>query len=69
MSQVRFVDSIPDLIQPEDYAADPEGRLVRVELRLTPEGLEILADAQRPALLEELLEALEGVEVEQMLCG
>jgi FtsH ternary system-associated peptide len=69
MADYRFVDSIPDLIQPEDYASDPQGRRLRLRIRTSAEGVEILGDAQRPALIEELLAELEGVVIEQMLCG
>src|SRR3712207_6755848 len=30
MTEFRFVERLPDLIQPEDYAAHPDGRLVRL---------------------------------------
>ena len=69
MTEYRFVDHLPDLIQPEDYASDPSGRRVRLRIRPTADGVEVLGDAMRPAELEKLLEEL-GVEVvEQMLCG
>lgn len=69
MAEYRFVDELPDLIHPEDYASDPAGRRVRLRIRATAEGIEILGDAMRPATLEELLEALGPEVVEQMLCG
>jgi hypothetical protein len=69
MADYRFVDSIPDLITPEDYASDPEGRRVRLRVRSSAAGVEILGDAQRPALIEEVLSELEGAVVELMLCG
>lgn len=69
MTNYRFVDSLPDLIHPDDYPGDPEGRLVRFELRVTPEGVEILGDAASVANLERLLEDLGADEIDQMLCG
>lgn len=69
MTEYTFVNDIPDLIHPEDYAADPCGRRVRLCIRPDGEGLEIIGDAIRPDELERLLEGL-GVEtIEQMLCG
>lgn len=64
-----FVPHLPDLIHPTDYAGDPDGRRVRLEIRVTANGVELLGDAMRPATLERLLEALEAERVEQMLCG
>ncbi len=65
----RFVDHLPDLIHPEDYPSDPGGRRVRLQIRASADGVEILGDAMRPAVLEELLAELEPEELEQMLCG
>jgi len=69
MTERRFVDHLPDLISPEEYAADPEGRRVRVRIRVTPDGVEVLGDAVRPEDLERLLLALDPAVIEQMLCG
>ena len=69
MTDYRFVDHLPDLIHPEDYPTDPDGRRVRLRVRVTADGVEVLGDAMRPAKLEELLEALGAESVEQMLCG
>jgi hypothetical protein len=64
-----FVESLPDLIEPSEYAAHACGGLVRLKVMVTPDGVEILGDAMRPASVEELLAALSGGPVEQMLCG
>ncbi len=69
MSKTKFVDHLNDLISPEDYAGDPAGRIVRIEIRVSENGIEILGDSQRVRELEMLLKALEPVEIEQMLCG
>lgn len=65
----RFVEHLPDLITPEEYAADPDGRRVRVQIRVTAAGVEVLGDAVRPLDLEALLRALDPAVIEQMLCG
>lgn len=65
----RFVADLPDLIDAAEYEDHPEGRLVRVRIQYSAAGVEILGDAFRPELLEELLERLEPPEIEQMLCG
>ncbi|MCP4663126.1 MAG: hypothetical protein GY856_47655 [bacterium] len=69
MADCRFVEHLPDLIHPQDYSSDPEGRRVRLRIRPSADGVEVLGDAMRPAVLEELLEELEPEEIEQMLCG
>jgi hypothetical protein len=69
MADYRFVQHLPDLIHPEDYAGDLEGRRVRVRIRATEQGVELLGDAMRPDELEKLLESLDAEVIEQMLCG
>ncbi len=69
MTDYRFVERLPDLIHPQDYAADPEGRRLRLRIRPTTEGVEILGDAMRPKALERLLESLGPDAIEHMLCG
>ena len=69
MADYRFVPQLPDLIHPEDYAGDPAGRRIRLRIRATEEGVELLGDAMRPSTLEQLLEALDAQVIEQMLCG
>jgi hypothetical protein len=65
----RFVDDLPDLIAPEEYAGDPAGKRVRLRIRVTAEGVEVLGDAVRPEELERMLRALDAAVIEQMLCG
>jgi hypothetical protein len=69
MSKNRFVRHLEDLILAEDYAGDPGGRRIRLRIRSTEFGVEILGDAMSPAELESLLDSLDAPEVEQMLCG
>jgi hypothetical protein len=69
MAEYRFVEHLPDLIQPEDYAGDPEGRRVKLRIRVTDQGVELLGDAMSPERLERLLETLGADVIEQMLCG
>ncbi|MEV8032345.1 radical SAM-modified peptide, FtsH ternary system-associated [Streptomyces sp. NPDC086182] len=65
----RFVEHLDDLIQPEEYPDHPRGRLVRVRITVTADGLRVDGDAFRPEVLERLLKALGPETVEQMLCG
>jgi hypothetical protein len=69
MTTYRFTENLPDLIQPEEYASHPEGRLLRFRISVTERGVEILGDAFRPEALEEILGRLGPDEIEQMLCG
>jgi hypothetical protein len=67
--EYRFVESLPDLIDAGEYDQHPDGGLVRLRLRVTENGVEVLGDAFRPAVLEALLKAVGGGPTEQMLCG
>ncbi len=74
MTRHTFVASLPDLIEPAEYADYPNGGLVRLRITATLTGVEVLGDGMRPDQVEAVLEALinpagEGPEVEQMLCG
>ena len=69
MTEYHFVEHLPDLIQEEEYAADPQGRRVRIRITASGDGLEILGDAVRLEALERLLESLEPEVIEQTLCG
>lgn len=68
-ADIEFVESLPDLIDASEYAIHPQGRLVRVRITVTEDGVAILGDAFRPETLEALLSALGGGPIEQMLCG
>jgi hypothetical protein len=68
-SGTEFVVSLPDLIEPEEYDRYPGGGLIRIRVIVTDAGVELIGDSLRPALLENLLAALGGGVIEQMLCG
>ncbi|MCP4696646.1 MAG: hypothetical protein GY862_07340 [Gammaproteobacteria bacterium] len=65
----EFVQHLPDLIEEKDYPNDPGGQRVRIQLKVTEHGVEVLGDAMRPEILEKLLEQLGSEVIEQMLCG
>jgi FtsH ternary system-associated peptide len=69
MTRYQFVDHLPDLIQPDEYAGDPSGRRVKLRLVITDRGVELLGDAVRPEELERLLLGLDPETIEHMLCG
>ena len=69
MTDYRFVATLPELIPPEEYPDDPEGRRVRIRIGVVDGRLEVLGDAARAETLEHLLEALGPEAIEQMLCG
>lgn len=64
-----FTEGIPDLIGPDEYADHPHGHLVRVRIRVTESGIEVIGDALRPRAVEAVLDALGEGPMEQMLCG
>ena len=69
MADFRFVADLPDLIQPEEYPDHPDGKLVRFRISASADGVEVLGDAFRPEVLEEILARLGPDVIEQMLCG
>lgn len=66
---VEFVDHIPDLMTWEDYDVAHEKQVVRFQLRVTDEGLEIIGDSPYPHLIEKLLAGIDPHTLEMMLCG
>jgi hypothetical protein len=69
VTEYHFVDSLPDLISDTEYPDHTEGHLVRLRITVTATGVEVLGDALRPAVLENLLGELGGSPIQQMLCG
>lgn len=67
--RTEFVAALPDLIEPEEYDRYPDGGLIRIRIIVTDSGVELLGDGLRPAALEDLLAAIGGGVIEQMLCG
>lgn len=64
-----FVPELEDLISSTEYPDHPDGRLVRLRIKVTDDGVQVLGDAFRPEVLERLLAALGPEAIEQMLCG
>ena len=69
MTEHRYVESLPDLISPNEYAAHPDGALVRLRITVSERGVEVLGDAMRPEHIESTLTAAGLDGIEQMLCG
>lgn len=67
--RARFVDHLPDLINPEDYCRENNRKKIRVQIKITDQGIEIVADSPYPFLLDKILAQLEVPEIEKMLCG
>ena len=66
---IRFTDSLPNLITPADYHQDDHGCKIRVQIRQTEEGVEIIGDSRHIVKLESLLAAAGIRVVERVLCG
>ncbi len=64
-----FVASLPDLMTKEDYVAPGRNKKIRIRIKSTEEGLEILGDSRHPLELEKLLAEMGADEIERMLCG
>jgi rRNA processing protein Krr1/Pno1 len=69
VTEYRFVQELPDLIGPEEYAEQPAGDLVRIRISVGDNGVELLGDAIRPEVLERILVSMGPEVIEQMLCG
>ncbi len=69
MTERKYVQQIPDLIQPSEYERDPQGKRMKFRIRVSGKGIEIVGDAQRPEELEKILKELSPDAIEQMLCG
>jgi len=67
--KIRFVDHLPDLITEEDYKDSPERKKIRVQIRMTEEGVEILGDTMHAPALEALLTQSGSVEIQKMPCA
>lgn len=67
--QTTYVDHLPDLMTWDDYAVTHERKLVRIQLKVTDQGLEILGDSPYPHMLEALLAELDPETIQMMLCG
>jgi len=69
VTEYEFVEHLPDLIGPEEYARQPDGSLVRIRISVGDDGVEVLGDAIRPEVLERILASLGPEVIQQMLCG
>ncbi len=69
MNNYRFVSHLPDLILPKEYSEDPQGKRIRIRIKKTGDGIEVMGDAMRPAELDKLLEFLGPENIEKVLCG
>jgi hypothetical protein len=67
--KIRFTDSLPNLITPDDYRQEDHGCKIRVQIRQTEEGVEIIGDSRHIVKLESLLAATGIKEMERVLCG
>jgi FtsH ternary system-associated peptide len=65
----RYVEHLPDLIHEDEYDDYRDGNLVRLRVRVTENGIDILGDGMRPEMLEKLLRRIGTGPIDQMLCG
>ncbi len=69
MSNYKFVSHLPDLIHPEEYSEDPKGSRIRIRIKMTGDGIEVMGDAVKPDELDKLLKELGAKTIEKVLCG
>ena len=66
---IKIVDSLPDLIKPEDYQRCAEQKKIRLRISINDNGVEILGDSLYVEPLEKLLAAGGATLLERSLCG
>lgn len=67
--QIAYVGDLPDLMTPEHYHDAHQRKIIRFQLKVGDEGLEIIGDSPYPGLVDELLESLGPEVIERVLCG
>jgi hypothetical protein len=69
LSHPVFVRHLPDLMTPEDYNDTSGRKKIRIQIKSTEQGIEVLGDSMYPDLLVNLFSKLEIKEIETVLCG
>ncbi|MCP4362297.1 MAG: hypothetical protein GY796_30185 [Chloroflexi bacterium] len=67
--EIHYVDHLPDLMTWDDYEVSHRKKVIKIQLKVTDQGLEILGDSPYPDLLEKLLAEIDPKTIEMMLCG
>ena len=65
----RFVTHLPDLMMESDYQDAPDKKKIRVQIRLTESGIEVLGDTMHAPILEALWRETGAKEIQKMPCG
>lgn len=67
--KTKFVEHLPDLITEDDYRDPADQKKIRLQIKATAHGVEILGDSMYAHKLEDLLAEMGAEEIEKMLCG
>jgi hypothetical protein len=67
-NKIKHVPFLPDLMTPEDKD-NRDGKKIRIRIKATDNGVDILGDSMYVKELEALLKKLEAPEIEMVLCG
>ncbi len=68
-NHTKYTNHLPDLMTEDDYMKASDQKRIRLQLKITDQGIEIIGDSQYPHLLDKILEALEPHQIEKVLCG
>ena len=70
-SKIKYVNAeeLPDLLTEEDYAQEGAPKKIKLRLKATERGIEILGDSMYPEELEALLRGIGAEEIGMVLCG
>lgn len=64
-----FIDRIDDLMRPEDYREASGRKKIRIRIKNTADGLELVGDSLYPGELEKLLADTATQPLKKVLCG
>jgi hypothetical protein len=66
---IKFVQDLPGLLTAEDYRQESIPKKIRLRIKTTEQGIDILGDSMYPEELETLLRQLDAREIQMILCG
>lgn len=62
-------EELPDLLTTADYAQESAPKKIKLRIKTSEQGIEILGDSMYPGELEMLLRGLDAKEIRMILCG
>jgi len=66
---IKYVQDLPDLLTAEDYRQESSPKKIRLRIKTTEQGIDILGDSMYPEELEIMFRQLDAREIRMILCG